>query len=300
LLAGALAGRVRPILDNVAQILALIEVGIDFSDEDVTFLSQSDVHGHLQAATTAIDNLLGDSSRLESLSHEPTVVLVGHPNAGKSTLLNALAGHERAVVSDIAGTTRDAISAEVALRRGIVRVIDVAGLEPVTSTDGVQRQIDEQMQTTALRTIESADVVVHVDDTLITRSPTLELARDADVRVFSKADLPGVRTIGLKGAISVSAVTGKGMDRLRERLDELCFGNTCERATLALNTRHVAALSDARAALERATAANETSAGAEVIAMELREAMEHLGQVVGSISPDELLGRVFSRFCIGK
>jgi len=135
LMSGELARRVTPILDRLADTLALLEVGIDFSDEDVTFLSAAELRARIEEADTMLRQLLEESTRFERLTHEPSVVLVGRPNAGKSTLLNKLTGHERAVVSQIAGTTRDVLSAEVMLQRGVVRVTDVAGLEEEGSED---------------------------------------------------------------------------------------------------------------------------------------------------------------------
>src|SRR4029079_6619678 len=115
LMAGELARRLRPVTDAVAEMLALVEVGIDFSDEDVTFLSPEQVRSRIAEADSALEQLLSDSTRFERLRHEPTAVLVARPTAGKSTLLNALAGRPRAVTSPVAGTTRDVLSAEVAL-----------------------------------------------------------------------------------------------------------------------------------------------------------------------------------------
>jgi tRNA modification GTPase len=304
LLAGELANRVRPIIDTVAETLALLEVGIDFSDEDVTFLSPSEVEERLAAATCQIASLTTDAARIEPLSHEPTVVLVGCPNAGKSTLLNALAGRERAVVSPVAGTTRDVISAEVVLRRGIVRMLDVAGLErqppAADPSRNVQEDIERAMQTRARETIERADVVLRVDDVLaMGTSWKNDIGREADLTVITKADLPYCLHAHSFNAIHVSARTGQGLDLLRDRLDAICFGGA-ERATLTLNARHTDHLAKATASLERARNANANAVGVEVVALELRDALDELGAIVGSISPDELLGRVFSQFCIGK
>src|SRR5688572_1455739 len=165
LLAGELARRLRPAMDRIAETLALVEVGIDFSEEDVTFLSAEEVGRRAAEVAADLRRLMDESPRFERLSHEPCVVLVGRPNAGKSTLLNALAGWERAVVSRVAGTTRDVVSAEVVLRDGIVIVMDAAGLEeevPAAEDRSPETQIARQMHERALRAVEAADVVVLV------------------------------------------------------------------------------------------------------------------------------------------
>ncbi len=298
LLGGELARRLRPVMDDVAQALALIEVGIDFSDEDVTFLSADQVRGRCAAASGALGAVLAESARFERLAHEPRVVLIGRPNAGKSTLLNALAGVERAVVSDVAGTTRDALWAEVRLARGVVRVVDVAGIEEGLGV-GVQGSAEEaiarQMREQAMREVEGADLLVRVEDGSTTRG-AVDVGRAADLLVITKGDLPVVRPVG--GAVIVSALSGRGLEELRRRLDELAFGAVADGGGLALNARHVRALEEAQSALGRAI--HSIEAGSELVAMELRETLEVLGGVLGRMSPDDLLGRVFSEFCIGK
>ncbi len=301
LLAGELANRVRPMVDAIAETLALLEVGIDFVDEDVTFLSATEVDERISSVMGQVRSLQNESSRIEPLSHDPTVVLVGRPNAGKSTLLNALAGIERAVVSDVAGTTRDIVSHEIALRRGTVRVWDVAGIETARTTDAIAiTSIERQMQERTRSAIESADTVVYVDDSGVPeRLAVLNIGREPDLRVFTKADLAQRVTVASPATVHVSAVTGQGLTELRARLDDLCFGSA-ERSGLSLNARHLQHLADASQALTRAMEANANSVGSEIVAMELRHTIDDLGAIVGSISPDELLGRVFSRFCIGK
>src|SRR5688572_18763510 len=164
LMSGELARRLRPVLDSIANSLALVEVGIDFSEEDVSFLAPAELRDRIVHCDDAVSQLLADSARFESLSHEPQIVLVGHPNAGKSTLLNALAGEARAVVSPEPGTTRDAISSHARLSRGLVRVVDVAGLTPSPGTPGegggegsAAVAIERQMQGRALHALSSAD-----------------------------------------------------------------------------------------------------------------------------------------------
>jgi tRNA modification GTPase len=293
LLAGELARRLRPAMDVLADTLALVEVGIDFVEEDVTFLSAGEVSDRITRVEQMLREIVDQSARFEKLSHEPRVVLVGRPNAGKSTLLNALAGRERAVVSPVAGTTRDAISAEVCLRRGMIHLIDVAGLEhEATTGNGPQAEIDRQIQARAKAELESADRVVLVQDSTSSDEPPA-LSRSPDLVVHTKADLrPG------PGEVSVSALTGQGMAELKRRLDELAFGSEAGTATLALNARHLKAIAEARGALARATDA--IARGPELLALDLRDALDALGRVLGSVTPDDLLGRIFSAFCIGK
>ena len=298
LLAGELARRLAPVMDLLAQTLALVEVGIDFVEEDVSFLSAADVRQRIDEADTGLQRLLSESSRFEKLSQEPHVVLVGRPNAGKSTLLNALAGRERAVVSPVAGTTRDALWADVALSRGTVRLIDVAGIDDdrssaASTSSGIERQMRER----ALRTLEAADVVVLVHE-LGDARPRLALPREPSLIVRSKLDLHPAEPCAGPHEVRVSAASGAGLDVLRTRLDALCFGETTAAPALALNVRHVSQLNEARVALARAR--DRASDGPELLALELREALDALGQILGRLSPDDLLGRVFSSFCIGK
>jgi tRNA modification GTPase len=295
LLAGELARRVKPALDSIADALALIEVGIDFSEEDVEFISADQIRARLDNVDGILSELMRDSARLERLHHTPQFVLVGRPNAGKSTLLNALAGEYRAVVSPDAGTTRDALSADVTLARGVIRMIDIAGIEETTRADD---SIAAQMQSRARQTIESADRVIVVQDCLddSTQPP---LPRAPDLVVFTKLDLLDA-TEEQNASVSntlVSAHTGQNIDALRDRLDELAFGASTE-STLALNARHVHAIHDTQAALARAR--ERLPDGAELIAAELREALDALGAILGQVTPDDVLGRIFAGFCIGK
>ncbi len=286
LMAGELSRRLKPAMDLLADTLALVEVGIDFVDEDVTFLSAADIAERLDRADHFLASIQSDSSRFEKLSHEPQVVLVGAPNAGKSTLLNALAKQDRAVVSPIAGTTRDVLSAAVYLRRGSVQLIDIAGIEISTSGD-----VDRQMQVQALNAIETADVLIHVRDASSSET-AIELSRAPDLTVYAKADLYPA----MAQATAVSALTGEGLDNLRDQLDRIAFGSQTIGASLALTSRHLLAIDAARSAIARATQRSEL----EVLALEIRDALDHLGQILGVIAPDDLLGRIFSAFCIGK
>ena len=291
LLAGELAQRLLPITESIAHTLALIELGIDFSEEDVAFLASDEIRTQISEADGALNNLLQTSNRFEQLSHEPRIVLAGRPNAGKSSLINALVGHQRAVVSQVSGTTRDVLVEELNLNRGRVLISDVAGIEPVADGNTPQSQINLQMQQNALRAIESADHVLLVIDSTDSRQP-LALTRASSLTVHTKADL---RQNEEPLPLVVSAKTGQDLDKLLAALDELAFGKTSG-ATLALNRRHLSAIEQTRTALTRAAA----QSAPELIAMDLRDALDLLGSIVGQVTPDDVLGRVFSSFCIGK
>jgi tRNA modification GTPase len=288
LMAGELATRLRPDLETLAESLALLEAGIDFSDEGIEFISLRDLLGRFEGVIGHLETLARESVRFEKLTHEPAIVLAGRANAGKSTLTNALSGQNRSVVSPVSGTTRDALSVEIVLRRGIARLIDAAGIE-----SEISGEIDRQMREMALAAIERADVLVLVRDSTDGRGE-IQLTRLPDIRVASKCDLG---TPGWSDYLAVSAVRGEGMDELREKMDRVAFGSDSAGARLALSGRHVRLLEEAVETLRRAPAAKDSI---ELLAAEVRGAIDALGEILGIVTPDDILGRVFSRFCIGK
>jgi tRNA modification GTPase len=307
---GELARRLGPMMEELAGMLALVEAGIDFSDEDVEGLSAGGVRARARRLEEELAGLVAGSARFEMLSHEPRFVLAGRPGAGKSTLLNALAGRQRAVVSAAPGTTRDVLAVELALDRGMVWLMDGAGLEQEPGGEGqgsTELTIARRMREQTLRALAGADHVMLVVDATDDR-PALQLPREPELVVRTKLDLAdagreGLELGGLAGeaVVGVSAVDGRGMERLRRRMSTLAFGGDGPGAGagpgLALNARHLQALAEARSALERVRWAGDA---AEILALELREALDALGGIVGRVTPDDILGRVFAGFCIGK
>lgn len=295
LLAGELARRLRPPMDALTATLALVETGIDFSDEDVTLITASDLTSRIAGIEACLADLVASTARFERLAHEPQVVLVGRPNAGKSTLFNALVGCERAVVSSVSGTTRDVVSADIKLARGIVKLLDMAGLEEPRAGSGPHADIARQMRERALQMIEASDLIVLVRDVNDPAAPPI-LSRRPNLVVHAKSDL--AKIAAADDELAVSAHTGANLDVLLARLDGLAFGDAARRSSLALNARHLAAIADGRAALDRAR--SDVGAGSELVALSLREALNALGTILGQVTPDDVLGHVFSTFCIGK
>ncbi len=280
---GELARRLAPPMDALAHLLALCEAGIDFVDEpDIVAIDPAEARQRIKGLLEALQALQADSARFSDLSRPPTIALVGPPNAGKSTLVNRLAAAERVVVAPTAGTTRDAIRVDIKLPGGRAVLLDLPGL-----ADTPADALDAAAQVHAIHSVREADVLVLVQAAnALAASPVLP--RPPDLAVTTKSDLaPG----------DVSARTGDNIDWLRERLDSLAFGRHGG-DRLALTTRHLAALADTRTALT--SALDVIDGPPELLAFELRIALDHLGGILGTVAPDDLLARIFSTFCVGK
>jgi tRNA modification GTPase len=299
LMAGELSQRLRPIMELLTESLALSEVGIDFSEEDVQVLSSTDAGRRIDSILEQLDALVRESARFEQLSHEPTIVLAGRPNAGKSTLTNALAGLNRSIVSPIPGTTRDVLSVPISLRRGTARLMDVAGIEDSAENRPAAGDfsIESQMLQQAHLAIERADVLVLVRDATDIR-PALSLPRAPDLLVLNKIDL-NEKVPAPDGAVCISAAAGRNLDILQVALDRTAFGGESAGTALALTARHLSAINQTREALHRARQLGPEYS-LELLAAEFRQALDSLGQILGVVTPDDVLGRIFSTFCIGK
>ena len=295
---GELSRRLAGPLDALADLAALCELALDFADEDVTVLAPADAEYRIDAISADLRRLVAESPRLERLGRPPTIALVGRANAGKSTLLNALCGTERAVASPVAGTTRDALTADVDLPAGRATLVDLAGLEPEAL-----HALDAAAAGVARRAAAEADVLVLLraddrDDPLLPRAPDLIVGTKSDLASLLQqaGSGPDAQTATRQPHLRVSARTGANINALKSRMSDLAFARATGDA-LALNARHVAALRESLDSLADARASTHTP---EFLAHDLRRALDALGQVLGLVTPDDLLGRVFSRFCIGK
>jgi tRNA modification GTPase len=303
--AGELSELVRPVAEDLAKLLALVEVGIDFAEEDISFIRPDELSSQAETLRNRLQQVLHSARTIEFSGEYPRVVLVGHPNAGKSTLLNLLAGFDRVVTSSVPGTTRDPIGVEVHLLSGVVRLMDTAGSESLQTKAEQNSEnlpdiafIEEAMQARAADAAAAADVLVLVRRKGDLRpDPALPRAPDCVVETHhDQLHSGGEGTESLQShAIRTSSVTRAGLETLRARLDELCF-HRWGGGGLGLTVRQQDLLAEAVRNLD----AVKVGASAELTAHHLRLALDALGGISGEYAPDDVLRRIFAGFCIGK
>ncbi len=310
-LAGAFSKQVNALRDALVELRMLVEATLDFPEEEIDFLEKADARGRLARTTAELDGVL-DRARSGALLREGLrVVLAGQPNVGKSSLLNALAGAELAIVTAIPGTTRDKVSETIQIHGVPLHVTDTAGLrDPDASADeveriGIARSWAEIGQADAVLFLRDLTRLGEPDydeaDRRIAQAWPQGLAESGRlIEVFNKADASTLRPDS-GDAIVISARSGDGLERLRERLLERAGWHAQPEGVFIARTRHVQALRRTREHLARAAAlAAQRDAALDLLAEELRLAHDALGEITGAFSADDLLGEIFGRFCIGK
>jgi tRNA modification GTPase len=290
-LSGEFSEAIRAMQSQLIELRALTEAMLDFPDEDVDALHREDAATRLAAVRAALDEVLAKSRQGSLLRSGIHVVLAGRPNVGKSSLLNRLAGEERAIVTPVAGTTRDALREPVQIEGVPLVLVDTAGLR--ASTDVVERLGIERTQ----RELERADVVVAIfeagkgGDELENLPPGVPR-----IEVYNKIDLSPAFAAPA-GAVRVSAKTGEGLGALRSAILQAAGWSSSGEPVFLARERHLRALQGARSHLAAAAAESRRW---EFFAEELRLAHAALGSITGEFSADDLLGEIFGRFCIGK
>lgn len=297
-LAGGLAGRIGDVRRDLLDLLAELEAGLDFAEEGIEFVSRSEIMQRIADAARAIGALRTETGAGLRSSARRRVVLAGPPNAGKSTLFNALAARPLALVSPHAGTTRDYLRAELDWNGVAVELIDTPGEEPGTEAVLREAHVLREAQ------LASADLIVWcaARDRAPITAEAAPPALKANGRLFveTKADLGGGDA--REGYLAVSAVTGDGLAVLKRSIAErLATSSAADAPVLGMTAvRCQESLAGAIGALSRAAAAATDCAGEELIASDLHEALDELGRVTGAVYTDDILDRIFSKFCIGK
>lgn len=297
---GAFSKQINQLIAQLIELRVYIEAAIDFVDEEIDFLSQGSVADKIKGLQQQVATIKATAGQGRLLRDGMTVVLAGKPNAGKSSLLNALAGYDAAIVTDVAGTTRDVLRERIQIDGMPLHIIDTAGLR------ATENQVEQEGIRRAQQEIERADKVLLLLDSTETdidnRSDYLPEGI-ALTRVFNKIDISGKTPALIETAkavdIYLSVKTGEGMDLLKQHLKQSVDFNHGGESVFIARRRHIEALMLAEQALQDA-AAQLAVAAPELVAEELRQAQQALSEITGEFTSDDLLGEIFSNFCIGK
>jgi tRNA modification GTPase len=305
---GGFSGELKILREELIHFASLIELELDFSEEDVEFANRPQLLSLLEKMKSKIQRLC-ESFRLGNvLKNGVSTVIAGRPNAGKSTLLNALLNEERAIVSDIPGTTRDTIEETLTINGIAFRLTDTAGLRK--ATDNIEKQGVER----TLQKIEQASIVIYLFDAdkMSAKEVTEDLAKlkkDADTSILpvaNKVDLGeekfySIKFNELERLSFISAKNEDGIGALKNNLYQTVIkGGNIYKGVILSNARHYEALFATLQNLNNATNGIENKLSGELVASDIRSALNHLGEITGQVTTDDLLGNIFGKFCIGK
>ena len=302
-LQGTFSKLIHELIGELTELRIYVEAAIDFVDEEIDFLNEGGIEQRIKLLSEKLTLILGNAKTGQLLRDGISVVLVGKPNAGKSSLLNCLTGEETAIVTDVAGTTRDILKEYIQLDGLPLHIIDTAGIHDsnnLIEQEGIRR---------AHKEIQFADKVLIIHDVRDQQGINefiSQLDSDSDKRViiFNKIDLinePSKVVYSKDGdQIFLSIKTGEGFDLLTDYLKKSVGYDENQEAVFIARQRHVNALSEALIAINNGLIQLQQNQAGEIVAEELRLAQNHLGEITGKISSDDLLGKIFSNFCIGK
>ncbi len=297
---GRLSSSVSYLRNSLLNTLSFLELELDFVDENIELVKRDDLQKRIILIIQKIDDLLTTYSYGRVIRDGVNVVLVGKPNVGKSSLLNYFLKESRVIVSEIPGTTRDVIREEIAIDGILFKLFDTAGIRKSNDAiekEGVRRSNDA---------IKSADIILFINDVEqgVSEDLFVELlrlaTRDRIIKVINKIDL------GLKfdtiGYIGISALTGFGINELIEIMKKNALGNVnyTEQSAVVSNIRHFQCLNSAKESLAMALSSINQNMSGEFVALDIRKAIDSLGEIIGEITSEDVLNNIFSKFCIGK
>lgn len=300
-LSGEFSNRINQLLTRLIELRMYVEACLDFPEEEIDFITQGNVEQKIKDIVIALQKIYGEAKQGNLLREGMTVVLVGQPNVGKSSLINQLAAEEVAIVTSIAGTTRDTIKSSIQINGIPLHVVDTAGLretEDEIERFGIARTWRAlENANIALLLVDSTHGITEMEKSIIERLPK-DLPK---IWVHNKIDLsskaPSAETIDQELHIYLSAKTGLGIDLLREHLLKLIGWQSASEGVFMARTRHLEAIKQVEQFLLTGLVAIGQS---EIVAENLRMAQEALNSITGEFTPDDLLGEIFSKFCIGK
>lgn len=316
-LKGGFSKELKTLRDELLKMTSLLELELDFSEEDVEFASRRELSALLDGALRHIHSLTDSFRYGNALRNGVPVAIVGAVNAGKSTLLNALVGDDRAIVSDIAGTTRDTVEETMTIDGILFRFIDTAGLR------ATQDEVEKIGISRSYKKMSEAEIVLALLDVTVPEEENehsiSDIVNNLDVKsqklivLLNKVDVLGsnINVSLLNNTVSspdekvtklyISAKTGFGLDTLRTLLSDSQKTATLDSGqTIVTNLRHYQSLMSAAASLEKVRSSLATSQTPDLLSEDLRQALHHLSSILGEVTPDEVLGNIFERFCIGK
>ena len=299
-LEGTLTRRIAAIDAELFDLMAKLEASLDFPDEGYHFIEPGEIAGRVGALVDQLDCLLADAERGRMIREGATVVIAGRPNVGKSSIFNVLAGSDRAIVTEIPGTTRDLITETLEIEGLAVALVDTAGMRDaldIIEREGVARATQARdVADLVLVVVDGSQPLTTDDEQLLEQTASL-----SRIVVANKADLPAAAGAGRVGVLPVSAATGAGIDELRQSIHRALTAEDRPRETAAIsNMRHVALLRAARESLTRAREASASATPEEFLLSDLQAARARFDEIVGARTTEDVLRHIFERFCIGK
>jgi tRNA modification GTPase len=298
-LEGRFSQQVHSLVDEIIALRVFIEAALDFAEEEIDFLDNPDISRRLDSCARRLQELLAQAEQGRTLQEGLSVSLAGLPNAGKSSLLNYLAGYEAAIVTEIEGTTRDVLREHISLKGIPLKVNDTAGLRES------QNPVEREGVRRAWETIEQADVVIYLVDSskglsAADREIIDRLANASLQLVFSKSDLLAVDQRRDPQILYISTLSGAGMEALIQRITGQVADFNQDNQAFMARRRHVDGLLRAQESVQQANHSFNSTRSGELVAEDLRGAQRYLDEITGEFTSEDLLGKIFSTFCIGK